>query len=340
MLRACRFVVRRLHNTNAAQRLIAAASDNYLNRLRSVNAGANMGYIHVHRTAAVEAWKDIWREPIANITSPFLLQWYQSVAEAASNGFHAVSQELYPRRDNNGQLAYEQVYVLYADTSSSPYHGHKIPLTLLPTNCLCCNPQLNQVRTAFSIGRATNCCITSNVSSVSWRAMHSLINGDNIVEYAINHVLKPDAEHHISGKAVKQAFIAEFANIHADIEILVTPGPIYPDVATVYKFMAHLCIMALDRAYALNATAATKTMYTTSQPHCVKRLAQRVFNAIWAYLDQIVHQVVSGEPTLTRTERGSTLINEVLQRAYAREPAMDNFGLITRIVTYSSHSFE
>jgi hypothetical protein len=170
--------------------------------------------------------------------------------------------------------------------------------------------------------------------------MHSLINGDNIVEYAINHVLKPDTELHISGKAVKQAFIAEFDNIHEDIEALVMPGPIYPDVAAVYEFMAHHCIMALDRAYALNATAATRTMYTTPQPHCVKRLAQRVFNAIWAYLDHIVHQVVSGEPTLTRTEQGSTLINEVLQRAYDREPTMDNFGLVKRIMTYSSHSYE
>jgi hypothetical protein len=319
---------------------MAARKDKYLNCLRSVNAGADMGYIHVHRTTAVTAWKDIWREPIANIMSPFLLEGYQSVAEAASNGIHAVSQELYPRRDTNGQLAYEQVYVLYANTSSSPYHGYKIQRTLLPTDCLCCNPQLNQVRLAFSIRRGTNCSVTSNVRSVSWRAMHSLINSDNIVEYAINHVLKPDAELHISGKVVKQAFIAEFANIHDDIKILVTPGPIYPDVTAVYEFMAHRCIMALDRAYALNATAATKTMYTTSQPHCVKRLAQRVFNAIWAYLDHIVHQVVSGEPTLTRTEQGSTLINEVLQRAYAREPTMDNFGLVTRIVTYSSHSFE
>ena len=177
---------------------MAARKDKYLNCLRSVNAGADMGYIHVHRTTAVTAWKDIWREPIANIMSPFLLEGYQSVAEAASNGIHAVSQELYPRRDTNGQLAYEQVYVLYANTSSSPYHGYKIQRTLLPTDCLCCNPQLNQVRLAFSIRRGTNCSVTSNVRSVSWRAMHSLINGGNIVEYAINHVLKPDAELHIS----------------------------------------------------------------------------------------------------------------------------------------------
>jgi hypothetical protein len=104
--------------------------------------------------------------------------------------------------------------------------------------------------------------------------------------------------------------------------------------------MAHRCIMALDRAYALNATAASRTMDTTPQPHCVKRLAQRVFNAIWAYLDHVIHQVISGEPTLTRTDQGSTLINEVLQRAYNREPTMDNFGHVKRMMTYSSQSSE
>ncbi len=76
MLRACRFVVRRSHEINAAQRLLAAESDKYLNHLRSVNAGADRGYIRVHRTTAVTDWKDIWREPIANITSPFLLEGY------------------------------------------------------------------------------------------------------------------------------------------------------------------------------------------------------------------------------------------------------------------------
>jgi hypothetical protein len=340
MLRACRFVVRRSHNINIAQRLLAANSDNYLKRLRPVIASTDMGYISVSRTTAVTDWKDIWREPIANITSPFLLEGYQSVTEAAHHGFHSVSLELYPRMEPDGNIAYEQVYVLYADTSSSPYHGHKIPRALPPTGCLCCNPQLNHVRTAFSIGRETRYRVTSNIRSVCWRAIHSLVNIDNIVEYAINHVLKPDAELHISGKAVKQAFLAEFENIHEDIEDLVQPGPTYPDVAAVYEFMAHRCIVALDRAYALNATAATRTTYTTPQPHCVKRLAQRVFNAIWAYMDHIVHQVISGEPTLTRTEQGSTLINEVLQRAYAREPTMDNFGLVRSMMTYGSQSFE
>ncbi len=145
MLRACRFVVRRSQNFNAQQRLANPMNDNYLNRLRSVNAGTDLGYVYVHRATASTAWKDIRRKPIANITSLFLLEGYQHPTEAASSGFHTVSQELYPRKDDNSQLAYEQVYVLYADITSSIYHRDKILLHFFPTNCLCCNPELKQV---------------------------------------------------------------------------------------------------------------------------------------------------------------------------------------------------
>jgi hypothetical protein len=113
------------------------------------------------------------------------------------------------------------------------------------------------------------------------------------------------------------------------------------DISELYEFMIVRCIRALNRAYAIDATFVANKIYATSQPNCIKRLAQRVFNAIWAYIDHVVHQVLNNSAlTLTLSEKGSVYLIEVLKRAYDCEPYMDNFGLIQRIIPFSVNSYQ
>ncbi len=68
LLRACRFVVRRFHPYNVAQRTAMTQANHHIICLKLVSSGDELDFIPVCAATASSMWKNILREPIANIT--------------------------------------------------------------------------------------------------------------------------------------------------------------------------------------------------------------------------------------------------------------------------------